>query len=502
MSSELPLPGVQHGQRILATVIESRAQEPHVTWVSLPVDENDLTRGFRSLSYDILNNAANNAARWLRKHLPQGEEPFQCFAYARKTFMIVPSPLITAETQLRILVKKQCMIYLRPMAMKDKVKELLQKAPNMKVITVPELDEFMQEKCTVPYIYPKTWDEGKEDPWMVFHTSGTTGNPKPITYTQGMMALPDRVASLPDTEKTLCHQFQACTYALPHKLIGMMFALTWPVYLNMVAVIGPPTFPSPEAMVQVLEKGRTDGVLLPPAIVDAMCRTPSGLNSLRQLRYVYYAGAPLSAKSADLLTAYTTVGPAIGSTERVEFHSLAGAIFEHRYNGLHELVFVRQSDYSIQQIFLIYQDRDRYETNDLWVEHPTCKGYWKIVGRLDDYVYLSHGDELHASPLEPEIESHLAVKTALIGGHGHPAPVFIVDLYEGYGMNDRRKMVDSLRPYIEKVNLRCQLREAFPERLIFASKEKPLVQSVKGSVARAPTLERMARKLASCFVSR
>jgi acyl-CoA synthetase (AMP-forming)/AMP-acid ligase II len=50
--------------------------------VSVPVDDNDITRGFRDLSYDALNNAANHVAQWLRQHLPQTAESFQCFAYA------------------------------------------------------------------------------------------------------------------------------------------------------------------------------------------------------------------------------------------------------------------------------------------------------------------------------------------------------------------------------------------------------------------------------------
>lgn len=285
-----------------------------------------------------------------------------------------------------------------------------------------------------------------------------------------------------------------------------MFVLSMPASLNTVAVIGPSRFPSPEDMVQILDKGETDGILVPPAIIDAMCRMPSGLNALRRLKYVSYAGAPLSAKSADLLTPYTRVAPSIGSTEGggyftkiapnkdvpydyVAFHDLAGAVFEHRYNDLHELVFVRQADPSIQQIFLVYPDRDRYETKDLWMEHPTQKGYWKIVGRTDDYVYLSHRDGLHASLLEPEIEAHPAVRAALIGGYGRPAPVLIVQLYKEYESSERGEMVDSLRPYIDNVNLRCHdCVKLSPGRVIFATKEKPFVQTVKGSVARGSTL--------------
>lgn len=82
----------------------------------------------------------------------------------------------------------------------------------------------------------------------------------------------------------------------------------------------------------------------------------------------------------------------------------------------------------MQQIFLLYPELDRFETNDLWIEHPTRKGLWRIVGRIDDYVCLAHGDSLYASTLEKEIEQHELVKAALIGGHGRPKPMVLLEL--------------------------------------------------------------------------
>ncbi|GMF77184.1 unnamed protein product [Aspergillus oryzae] len=79
----LPLSGIEHGKRILASVVETRARDgPESTWVSVPIDNEDLSRGFKDISFQQLNNAANHAARWLGEHLPGTSEPFQCFAYA------------------------------------------------------------------------------------------------------------------------------------------------------------------------------------------------------------------------------------------------------------------------------------------------------------------------------------------------------------------------------------------------------------------------------------
>lgn len=38
--------------------------------------------------------------------------------------------------------------------------------------------------------------------------------------------------------------------------------------------------------------------------------------------------------------------------------------------------------------------RPGYATNDLLVEHPTKKGYYKIHGRVDDQIMLSTGEKV------------------------------------------------------------------------------------------------------------
>ena len=81
--SPFPLPGVEHGQRILTSVIEARAKTNNTpAWVSVPINDQDLSQGFRDISFKELNNAANHAAHWLKQNLPPTSEPFQCFAYA------------------------------------------------------------------------------------------------------------------------------------------------------------------------------------------------------------------------------------------------------------------------------------------------------------------------------------------------------------------------------------------------------------------------------------
>ncbi|PYH40575.1 putative AMP-binding enzyme [Aspergillus saccharolyticus JOP 1030-1] len=538
-TSPFPLPGIYHGQRFLATVVETRAQD-NSPWVSVPIDETDLSRGFRDISFQQLNNAANHAAHWLQQNLPATTEPFQCFAYAGpKDFLypilavaaakiqkviVLPSPLITPEAQLRIFRQKKCTVYLRPASMAEHVAGILQEAPEkLQTLTVPELGEFMQDAEAAPYTYPKSWEEGKDDPWIVFHTSGTTGFPKPITYTHRMMTAPDIAASLSDIENTHVHQYALQRWYTPLPslhLTGTVMTLAMTSFVHMTAVVGPSAAPTPQLVADILRYGQVDGALLTPALIEELCLLSSGLEALRKLKYIHFAGAPLSPKAGAQLASHVHLVPCIGSTEAggyfttipprdhpswdyVTFQKHAGAEFEHRFNDLHELVFVRRPDCPMQQIFSVYPDRDRFETNDLWVEHPDQKGSWKIIGRTDDYVALAHADGLHASLLEPEIESHPAVKTALIGGHGRPAPVLVVEFFpeaeEGV-LAAGQSLVDSLRPYIDKVNARVHdCVKLSTDRVVVASKDKPFVRTIKGSVARLQTLGLYEEEIAALF---
>ena len=149
----------------------------------------------------------------------------------------------------------------------------------------------------------------------------------------------------------------------------------------------------------------------------------------------------------------------------------------------------------MQQVFMAHPDESRYETNDLWVEHSERKGLWKIVGRTDDYVYLAHGEGLHASTLEPEFERDQLVKAALIGGHSRPKPVLLIELVpdaqtKAESEAGRRALLERLQPYLDKVNAQCHPSvQLSQELIIFAKTNKPFERTAKGSVARVQSLQ-------------
>lgn len=164
-----------------------------------------------------------------------------------------------------------------------------------------------------------------------------------------------------------------------------------------------------------------------------------------------------------------------------------------------------QSAQLCNRSFFVHPDRSRFETSDLWIEHPERRGFWQIVGCTDGYVYLAHGEGLHASSLEPEIEHHEFVKAVFFGGHGHVRPVLLVELLtdaqvRAQNESERNALRDSLQPCLQKVNAQCHPSvQLFQGLVLFAKNGKPFVRTTKASVARVQTLQLYLNEMSELY---
>lgn len=79
------------------------------------------------------------------------------------------------------------------------VKEFLAKRP-MKTLELPELEELLDADDTDHYPFTKTFEEAAREPFCILHTSGSTGLPKPITWSHVLIGTMDAVRLLPPTE--------------------------------------------------------------------------------------------------------------------------------------------------------------------------------------------------------------------------------------------------------------------------------------------------------------
>lgn len=64
--------------------------------------------------------------------------------------------------------------------METAVESLIAERSNLRRVSVPEVHDWVNEEEAEPYVYNKGWDEAKLDPWIIFHTSGTTGTKRTL----------------------------------------------------------------------------------------------------------------------------------------------------------------------------------------------------------------------------------------------------------------------------------------------------------------------------------
>ena len=70
------------GKRLIISVIDSYAiNDPTRVWVSVPVDDDDLTKGFKDVTYKELANAVNHVCWSVRENFADSTS-FETLAYA------------------------------------------------------------------------------------------------------------------------------------------------------------------------------------------------------------------------------------------------------------------------------------------------------------------------------------------------------------------------------------------------------------------------------------
>ncbi|RDL36935.1 uncharacterized protein BP5553_04368 [Venustampulla echinocandica] len=519
-----------YGRRLIVSLIDTYAEEtPQRIWASVPRNESDLTEGFVDITFREFANAINNAAWWLDSILDSGRGDFETFAYAgpkdirypvlavaavkvgRK--ILLPSPFATPEAQEHVLKVTDCKAYLRPTSMATLVQSIVREGSNMKIVTVPELQEWMQPKSQL-YPYNKTWEEAMLDPWIVFHTSGTTGLPRPITYTNLMMTSLDIAQTMPDAnEETTNTHFSNDRWYTPMPtlhFIGMTVTLQMTVFLGTIVVFGPSTGPATTQTVDLIfQHGNVAGAMLPPSLLEDLCKDQDMLGRVRKLKYVHFAGAPLNKVAGDKISKYVNLMPAIGSTEagpyfpRVrndtdwEYYSFRpsmGVVFEQQTKELYELVIHRNKLYERwQQVFYVYPELDRFPTKDLWNRHPVEPDLWAYAGRTDDLVILSHGEDLYASKMEAEITMDPMIRATLLGGEGRPKPFVIIELIEDAEFPAtevaKQALIESLWSAVERANRLCSEYVKIEKSLVLiVNPQKPLARTAKSNVARRESL--------------
>ena len=159
-----------------------------------------------------------------------------------------------------------------------------------------------------------------------------------------------------------------------------------------------------------------------------------------------------------------------------------------------EAVIVRsrsQTSSFPQATFETFPHLDEYATGDLFAPHPTRPHTWKYAGRTDDLILFGHGIKFHPVALESMMQQgHDRIRDVLLLGDRHQQAVLLIELTDP-GLKDMENEADKATLRGEVDSLIDEVNETAPviariakTHVLFASREKSLPRTSKGSVRR------------------
>ena len=440
--------------------------------------------------------------------------------------MFLSSPRNTMDAHLNLLKSLQCNSFLVPHSPLPIVKSLLSQRP-MRLLLLPDLDYWLDDVDVASYPYKRSMAEACHDPFVVLHSSGSTGVPKPVVLRHGTMAALDAFHLLPSLGAKPWHGHHwedkrvFVSFPLFHAA-GISFLLPICIYFRITAVLPPASGPlTADVVNSVHSNAKVRMGLYPPSILVDIAKNPTFLDNLRHLKHVSFGGGPLPKDIGDLISTKTQISACFGTTEAAfypteipepgdweyfSFSPLLGQEFRHVEGDLYEHVLVRNRnpDLSIfQGIFFTFPDLEEFATKDLYSKHPTRPGWWHYRGRIDDIIVFSNGEKLSPLAIEALIESHPAVNSALVGGHGKFQSVLLVEAVKVPSTKQERdELLHEIWPTIERANQQSPAHgQLFKDLVLFTTTVKPMLRAGKGTVQRKKTLDLYDEELDSMYTN-
>ena len=150
----------------------------------------------------------------------------------------------------------------------------------------------------VPYTYDKSFGQAKLEPFVIVHTSGSTGAPKVVTQAHGTIAALDAYQMIPSFQgpRGPGYHLQSTRHFVPFPLfhsVIIRLVLGAAVFMDMTVIFPPAALLTTEMADLVYNHGNVQGTYLPPSILIEISKSPSLLSTLEDLQYVTHGRGPL-----------------------------------------------------------------------------------------------------------------------------------------------------------------------------------------------------------------
>ncbi|CAJ2500899.1 Uu.00g037520.m01.CDS01 [Anthostomella pinea] len=539
---------INYGQRLLPVVIDELARdEPQRPWASLPLDDNDLTQGYEDISYAAFANAINKLS-WLVEATIGRSTSFATIAYmgpsdvryqmmqmaACKTGhkVLFSSHLNSLHIHVSLMEQTRCQALLTASGVD--VDDILEGRPMLHAL-IPELDDLLcMDDIADHYPYTKTFAQAAQDPYLVLHSSGTTGDSKPVVINHAAVATVERQNLLPDVEgwthfllSKLGKGVRFLVPSAPFHALCSMGSLCSSVFGGAVFVPGlRHRAVEPSEICDVLTHcGATKAVLV-PWMMEEVARRPDARDYIESLEVVCFGGAALSPSASRIWAQHTKIQNFWAGTEFLSPPQLEADPGDHAYvffdveRGGLEFRAVQVDSYSSTSsssstetlyemvitltpksaLFSPWHARNgitldsnstpsasEIAVGDLWTPHPDPKKAryaWRFAGRLDDLITFSTAINLRPAPMESALAAHESVGAALVIGNRRQQPLALIELAPGVSPE---AISEIWKAVIRPLNARVPAHGRVAETHVLPVAAGEFVRTPKGSVARGET---------------
>ncbi|KAK7756796.1 hypothetical protein SLS62_001239 [Diatrype stigma] len=570
-----PAPPPNCGRRLLPAVIDERARDqPDRPWASIPIDDWDLSQGYEDVSYRQLAGAIDRLAWFIERAMGGRSATFETVAYLgvpdlRYHMMemavcktghkvLFSSQLNSRDVHLSLMRQTECAALFSAVGVR--VDDILAGRPEMAHFLVPDLDDLLASSGTgdaaaaaqaKPYPYTKTYDEAKLDPYLILHSSGTTGDPKPVVLNHAVTASLDAHLALPDAHGLPhCLELSAVgdgvrflTVTLPYHAMSAQYALNLSVFGGGVFVPGFRHRGVDAADIYaIIEHARVTAATLTPWMMEDIARRGDARRYIEGFDKVCFGGAALSDYAIGVWGRHTRIQNIWGATEvwappqlegdnadaaYVHFDTVHGALALRPLEaaecfaddgapvGLYEAVVVMRPDNAHLSAWHLRQGitpetagpppYPEYRSGDLWTPHPDpakAAYAWRFAGRADDLLTFSTGINMHPAPMERAILADRRVVGALVVGTGRRQPLLLVELRQGEDgeQQDQAAVEASLwADVVEPQNAKIPVYACIMRSHILYVGPGGFVRTPKGSVNRAQTMRKYGDRIEETY---